>query len=37
MLRAAEFAAELNKEEWIKWEGVIEAIKNMEKAPKLNG
>ena len=27
MLRAAEFAAELNKEEWIKWESVIEMIK----------
>ena len=23
MLRAAEFAAELNKEEWMKWESVI--------------
>ena len=37
MLRAAEFAAEQNKEEWLKWEGVIEAINTTEKSPKKNG
>tara|TARA_B000000477_G_C6078334_1_gene222007 strand:- start:278 stop:469 length:192 start_codon:yes stop_codon:yes gene_type:complete len=37
MLRAAEFAAELNKEEWIKWESVIEMIKTMDESPKLDG
>ena len=37
MLRAAEFAAELNKEEWIKWESVIEIIKTMDESPKLDG
>lgn len=37
MLRAAEFAAELNKEEWMKWEGIIEVIKNIDQSPKLDG
>ena len=37
MLRAAEFAAELNKEEWMKWESVIEIIKTMDHSPKLDG
>ena len=37
MLRSAEFAAELNKEEWMKWESVIEIIKTMDHSPKLDG
>tara|TARA_X000000368_G_scaffold80526_1_gene60357 strand:- start:1206 stop:1397 length:192 start_codon:yes stop_codon:yes gene_type:complete len=37
MLRAAECAAELNKEEWMKWESVIEIIKTMDHSPKLDG
>ena len=37
MLRAAECAAELNKEEWMKRESVIEIIKTMDHSPKLDG
>ena len=37
MLRAAENAADLNNEEWIKWEKVIIEIKNMDNTPNLNG
>ncbi len=37
MLRAAEHAADLNNEEWIKWEKVIIEIKNMDNSPNLNG
>lgn len=37
MLRAAENAADLNNEEWIKWEKVIIEIKNMNNSPNLNG
>tara|TARA_Y100000766_G_C18495550_1_gene406892 strand:- start:80 stop:295 length:216 start_codon:yes stop_codon:yes gene_type:complete len=37
MLRAAENAADLNNEEWIKWEKVIIEIKNMDNSPNLNG
>ena len=37
MLRAAENAADLNNEEWIKWEKVIIEIKNMDNSPILNG
>lgn len=37
MLRAAENAADLNNEEWIKWEKVIIEIKNMDNSPHLNG
>ena len=37
MLRAAENAADLNNEEWIKWEKVIIEIKNMANSPNLNG
>ena len=36
MLRAAENAADLNNEEWIKWEKVIIEIKNMDNSPNLN-
>ena len=37
MLRAAENAADLNNDEWIKWEKVIIEIKNMDNSPNLNG
>ena len=37
MLRAAEHAAELNNEEWIKWEQVVIEIKNIDNSPILNG
>lgn len=37
MLRAAENAADLNNEEWIKWEKVIIEIRNMDNSPNLNG
>ena len=37
MLRAAENAADLNNEEWIKWEKVINEINIMKKSPNLNG
>ncbi|MBC8221368.1 MAG: hypothetical protein H8E92_01230 [SAR86 cluster bacterium] len=35
MLRAAEFAANLNTEEWIIWEGVIKEIQNINISPNL--
>ena len=37
MLRAAEYAAELNNEEWIKWEKVILAIHSINQSPVLDG
>ena len=37
MLRAAEHAAELNNEEWIKWEQVVIEVKNIDNSPNLNG
>ena len=37
MLRAAEHAADLNKDEWIKWEKVINQIHVMNESPKLDG
>ncbi|MAR95279.1 MAG: hypothetical protein CMD46_02830 [Gammaproteobacteria bacterium] len=37
MLRAAEYAAALNNDEWIKWEKVIDSIKSMSNSPKLDG
>ena len=37
MMRAAEYAAELNNEEWVKWEKVIVEINNMNHSPDLNG
>jgi len=37
MLRAAENAADLNNEEWIKWEKVIMEIHFMNKSPNLDG
>ena len=35
MLRAAEYAANLNTEEWLIWEGVIKEIQNISANPKL--
>ena len=37
ILRAAENAADLNNEEWIKWEKVIKEINIMNKSPNLDG
>ena len=37
MLRAAEYAADLNNEEWIKWENIIKKIHSMNESPKLDG
>tara|TARA_Y200000002_G_scaffold58923_1_gene44331 strand:- start:3654 stop:3845 length:192 start_codon:yes stop_codon:yes gene_type:complete len=37
MMRAAEYAAALNNDEWIKWEKVIVEINNMNLSPDLNG
>ena len=37
MLRAAEYAAELNNDQWIKWEKVIDSIKQMNLSQKLDG
>ena len=35
MLRAAEYAANLNTEEWLIWEEVIKEIQNINTNPKL--
>ena len=35
MLRAAEYAVNLNTEEWLIWEGVIKEIQNISSNPKL--
>ena len=35
MLRAAEYAANLNTEEWLIWEGVIKEIQNINTNPNL--
>ena len=37
MLRAAEYAAELNNEEWLKWERVVSLIHAIDQSPDLNG
>jgi len=37
MLRAAENAADLDNEEWMKWEKVIMEIQIMNKSPNLDG
>ena len=37
MLRAAEYAAELNNDQWIKWEKVIDSINQMNLCQKLDG
>ena len=36
-LRAAEYAAQLNNEEWIKWESIIILINQINNSPDLNG
>ena len=35
MLRAAEYAANLNTEEWLIWEGVIKEIQKINTCPNL--
>ena len=35
MLRAAEYAANLNTEEWLIWEGIIQEIQNINIRPNL--
>ena len=37
MMRAAEYAASLNNDEWVKWEKVIVEINNMNNNPDLDG
>ncbi|MDC2972774.1 MAG: hypothetical protein VXZ97_00370 [Pseudomonadota bacterium] len=37
MLRAAEFAAELNNDEWAKWEKVIKEIEGLDNQSILDG
>jgi len=37
MLRAAEFAAELNNGEWVKWEKVIKEIEGLDNQSILDG
>ena len=37
MLRAAEHAAEQNKDEWMKWEKVILTIQSINQSPVLDG
>ena len=37
MLRAAEYAAELNNDEWVKWEKLVKLICSIDKKPELDG
>ena len=37
MMRAAEYAAASNNDEWVKWEKVIVEINNMNNNPDLDG
>ena len=37
MLRAAEYAAELNNEEWLKWERVVSLIHAIDQSSHLDG
>ena len=37
MLRAAEYAAELNNTEWLKWERIVSLINEIDKNPDLDG
>jgi len=37
MLRAAEYAAELNNKEWLKWERVVSFINSIDESPDLDG
>ena len=37
MLRAAEYAAEVNNEEWLKWERIVNFINTIDQSPHLDG
>tara|TARA_Y100001935_G_scaffold91513_1_gene76064 strand:- start:254 stop:445 length:192 start_codon:yes stop_codon:yes gene_type:complete len=37
MLRAAEHAANLNNDEWIKWENIIKEIESIDRSSILDG
>ena len=37
LLRAAEYAAELNNEEWLKWERVVSFINTIDQSSHLDG
>ena len=37
LLRAAEYAAALNNEEWLKWERVVSLIHVIDQSPDLDG
>jgi hypothetical protein len=37
MLRAAEYAASFNQEEWIKWEKVVQILENFDEKSPLDG
>ena len=37
ILRAAEFAANLNNDEWIKWEKIIKEIETIDRSSILDG
>ena len=37
MLRAAEYAAELNNKEWLKWERIVNFINTIDQSPHLDG
>ena len=37
MLRAAEFAAELNNDEWVKWEKIVIEIEGLDNQSILDG
>ena len=37
MLRAAEYAAELNNEEWLKWERIVNFINTIDQSSHLDG
>ncbi|RPG37647.1 MAG: hypothetical protein CBD85_001705 [Gammaproteobacteria bacterium TMED225] len=37
MLRAAEYAAGQNKDEWMKWEKIVATIQSMNQSPSLDG
>ena len=37
MLRAAEYAADQNKDEWMKWEKIVIKIQSMNQSPSMDG
>ncbi|MFL2710195.1 MAG: hypothetical protein ACJ0FM_03900 [Gammaproteobacteria bacterium] len=37
MLRAAEYAASQNKDEWMKWEKIVIKIQSMNQSPSMDG